>query len=103
MPDREVAARLAGLRRAAVDLERRLRADEMTAADSETYWASQIAAWRAEIEGHLTHYPFQLRALQAPIPPSPDEGAGWAAEVLRELLEVRARLDATIERITPLD
>ena len=101
MPDREVAARLAGLRRAGVDLERRLRADQMTAPDSETYWASQLAAWRAEIEGRLTHYPFQLRALQQPMPPAPDEDAGWASETLRELLEIRTRLDATIERVTP--
>jgi hypothetical protein len=103
VPDREVAARLAGLRRAGVDLERRLRADEMTAPDSETYWASQIAAWRSEIEANLAHYPFQLRALQAPISPAPEEDAGWASGTLRELLEIRGRLDATIERITPVD
>jgi hypothetical protein len=103
VPDREVAARLAGLRRTGVDLERRLRADQMIAPDSETYWTSQIAGWRAEIEDQLTHYPFQLRALQAPISPPTEEGAGWASEILRELLEVRARLDATIERITPID
>lgn len=103
VPDREVAARLAGLRRAGVDLERRLRADEMTAADSETYWGSQISGWRAEIESHLTHYPFQLRALQQPISPPPEDDAGWASQTLRELLEIRARLDATIERITPSD
>jgi hypothetical protein len=103
VPDREVAARLAGLRRAGVDLERRLRADQMAAPDSQKYWASQLAAWRAEIEGHLTHYPFQLRALQQPIPPSPDADADWASQTLRELLEVRARLDAIIERITPVE
>ena len=103
VPDREVAARLAGLRRAGVDLERRLRADEMTAPDSETYWASQIAAWRAEIEGSLTHYPFQLRALQQPISPAREGGTAWASETLRELLEIRGRLDATIERTTPVD
>lgn len=104
MPDRDVAARLAGLRRAGVDLERRLRADQMAAPDSQTYWSSQIAAWRAEIEGNLTLYPFQLRALQQPIPPPPDDDAsGWASESLRELLEIRARLDATIERITPIE
>ena len=103
VPDREVAARLAGLRRAGVDLERRLRADEMPATDSEAYWGSQIAAWRADIEGNLAQYPFQLRALQQPISPPPEEGAGSASETLRELLEIRARLDATIERITPLD
>ena len=103
VPDREVAARLAGLRRAGVDLERRLRADQMAAPDSRTYWTSHIAAWRAEIEGNLTHYPFQLRALQQPIPAPPDDDAAWASETLRELLEIRARLDATIERITPVE
>jgi hypothetical protein len=103
VPDREVAARLAGLRRSGVDLERRLRADDMTAPGSQEYWASQIAAWRTEIESHLTNHPFQLRALQQPIPPAPDDDAGWASERLRELLEIRARLDATIERITPVD
>jgi hypothetical protein len=103
VPDREVAARLAVLRRAGVDLERRLRADQMTAPDSETYWGGQIAAWRAEIEGNLTHYPFQLRALQQPLPPAPDEDPAWASETLRELLEIRARLDATIERIAPVE
>ena len=103
VPDREVAARLAGLRRAGVDLERRLRADQMIAPDSESYWASQIAAWRAEIEGQLTHYPFQLRALQAPIAPATEDDPAWAGETLRELLEIRARLDATIERITPIE
>ena len=75
----------------------------MTAPDSEGYWASQIAAWRAEIEGQLTHYPFQLHTLQAPISPPTEEDAGWASETLRELIEIRARLDATIERITPID
>ena len=75
----------------------------MTAPDSETYWASQLAAWRAEIEANLTHYPFQLRALQQPVSRAPEDGAGWASETLRELLEIRARLDATIERITPVD
>jgi len=100
VPDREVAARLAVLRRAGVDLERRLRADQMAAPDSQTYWASQLAAWREEIEDSLTHYPFQLRALQQPMP-APDDDPGWASETLRELLETRARLDATIERITP--
>lgn len=103
MPDREVAARLAGLRRAGVDLERRLRADQMAAPDSETYWASQLAAWRSEIEGSLAHYPFQLRALQQPMPPAPDDSTGRASETLRELLEIRARLDATIERIAPVE
>jgi hypothetical protein len=75
----------------------------MIAPDSESYWASQIAAWRAEIEGQLTHYPFQLRALQAPIAPPTEEEPGWAGETLRELLDIRARLDATIERITPIE
>ena len=75
----------------------------MIAPDSQSYWASQIAAWRAEIEGQLTHYPFQLRALQAPIASVTEDDPAWAGETLRELLEIRARLDATIERITPID
>jgi hypothetical protein len=99
VPDREVAARLAGLRRAGVDLERRLRGDNMAAPDSEAYWRSQIRAWREGIEGLLTHYPFQLRALQQPMPQATGDDAGWAREALRELIEVRARLDLTIERI----
>ena len=99
MPDREVAARLAGLRRTGVDLERRLRGDPLVAPDSESYWRGQIDAWRAEIEGQLTHYPFQLRALQAPVPSDGDEPS-WSQDALRELAEVRNRLDLTIERIT---
>jgi len=98
VPDREVAARLAGLRRTGVDLERRLRGDPLVAPDSESYWRGQIGAWRDEIEGQLTHYPFQLRALQAPIPSGGDEPS-WSRDALAELAEVRNRLDLTIERI----
>ena len=98
MPDREIAARLAGLRRSGVDLERRLRGDNLVAPDSESYWRGQIDAWRGEIEGQLTHYPFQLRALQAPVPL--DDEPSWSHGALREIAEVRHRLDLTIERIS---
>ena len=101
MPDREIAARLAALRRAGVDLERRLRGDVVATPDSEAYWRSQIARWREEIEAALALYPFQLRALQQPI--GVTDGESWSAGSLRELAEVRARLDATIERLRPDD
>ncbi len=99
VPDREIAARLAGLRRVGVDLERRLRGDDRTAPDSEAYWRSQIADWRARIEASLPHHPFQLRALQGPIPPGPDGDEDWASEAFRELAEIRARIDGTIGRL----
>lgn len=102
MPDREVAARLAGLRRAGVDLERRLRADELAADDSEAYWRGQIDAWRASIEGQLTQHQIQLRAFQHPLPAG-DPGAEWKTTSLSELAELRARLDAIITRIAPED
>ena len=102
MPDREVAARLAGLRRAGVDLELRVRGDQAAAADSEAYWRGQIDAWRASIEGLLTQYPFQLRALQQPLPPA-DAEAGWDQALLAELAEIRTRLDAMIERLSRED
>ena len=102
VPDREVAARLAGLRRAGVDLERRLRADQLSADDSEVYWRGQIDGWRASIESQLTHCPFQLRAIQHPIPAS-DPDTGWNLAALAELAEVRTRLDAIIPRIAPED
>ena len=100
MPDREVAARLAGLRRAGVDLERRLRADQLSADDSEAYWRGQVDAWRASIESQLTHYPFQLRAIQQPMGTT-DPEARWDQHALAELAEVRTRLDAVIRRIAP--
>ena len=99
MPDREIAARLAGLRRFGVDLERRLRGDARTAPDSEAYWRSQIADWRAKIEGVLPHHPFQLRALQQPIPPAPGGDEDWSSQAFRELAEIRTRIDATIGRL----
>lgn len=102
MPDREVAARLAGLRRAGVDLERRLRADPLSAEDSEAYWRGQIDAWRVSIETQLTHYPFQLRAIQAPMSDE-DPVARWDQRALGELAELRTRLDAIIPRIAPED
>jgi hypothetical protein len=107
VPDREIAARLAALRRAGVDLELRVRGDVSPAADAAAYWQAQVAAWRAEIEAALEHYPFQLRAVQAPIG---DAAAGdaadagrWSSGVLHELSTIRGRLDATIERLTPDD
>lgn len=100
VPDREVAARLAGLRRAGVDLERRLRADQLPADDSEAYWRGQIATWRASIEEQLAQYPFQLRAIQYPIPET-DPEASWDRAALAELGELRTRLDAIIPRIAP--
>lgn len=99
VPDREIAARLAGLRRFGVDLERRLRGDARTAPDSEAYWRSQIADWRSKIESVLPHHPFQLRAFQQLIPPAPDGDVDWASEAIRELAEIRARIDATIGRL----
>ena len=102
MPDREVAARLAGLRRGGVDLERRLRADPLSADDSEAYWRGQIDTWRASIVSQLTHYPFQLRAIQSPIPEG-DPEARWDQQTLGELAELRTRLDAIIPRIAPED
>ena len=102
MPDREVAARLAGLRRAGVDLERRLRADELVAVDSEAYWRGQIDAWRASIEEQLTQYPFQLRAFQHPISTDVAD-ARWEQNDLAELVELRNRVDAIIPRIAPAD
>jgi hypothetical protein len=99
VPNREIAARLAGLRRFGVDLERRLRGDARTAPDSEVYWRTQIADWRAEIEGTLPHHPFQLRVLQQPIPPAPDGDEDWASAAFREIAEIRSRVDATIERL----
>jgi len=44
------------------------------------------------------NYPFQLRALQAPIPSDGDEPS-WSRDALRALAEVRKRLDLTIERV----
>jgi len=102
VPDREVAARLARLRRDGVDLERRLRGDSMTAPDSESYWRGQIATWRSNLEAALGFYPFQLRALQQPIPPL-EAGTSWSGVALAEMAELRARLDATIERISRED
>ena len=99
MPDREIAARLAGLRRAGVDLELRLRGDQVSAPDSEAYWRGQIDKWRASIEGLLTQHPFQLRALQQPLVPA-DPSAAWDRTLLAELAELRTRLDAMVERLS---
>ena len=100
MPDREVAARLAALRRASVDLERRLRADGFTAPDSAEYWRGQIDAYRAQVESALEPFPFHQRALQQlSRTPIDDADAPWPEVALQELAEVRTRLDAAIERM----
>jgi hypothetical protein len=99
VPDREVAARLAAFRRESVDLARRLRGDIVSAPDSEEYWRSQIGVWRGLIERTLASYPIQLRAISQ-IPSGATEGASWADQALNEIIEVRAKLDATIERLS---
>ena len=99
VPDGEIAAQLAAFRRESVDLERRLRGDIVSAPDSEQYWRSQIGVWRGLIERTLVNYPIQLRAISQI--PSGDVGdAHWTDQALTEILEVRAKLDATIERMT---
>ena len=102
VPDREIAARLAAFRREGADLERRLRGDLVSAPDSEEYWRSQIGLWRGLIERTLTKYPIQLRAISQ-IPSGVTGGAGWEAGVLEEIVAVRAKLDATIERLEAED
>jgi hypothetical protein len=99
VPDREVAAQLAAFRRESVDLERRLRGDIVSAPDSEAYWRSQIGVWRGLIERTLTNYPIQLRAISQ-IASGVTEGESWADQVLTEIVVVRAKLDATIERLS---
>ena len=91
VPDREVAAQLAAFRRESVDLERRLRGDQLTAADSEEYWRSQIGLWRGLIERTLANYPIQLRAISQI--PSGGEGGSWEETALEEIVEVRAKLE----------
>ena len=99
MPDREISAQLAAFRRESVDLERRLRGDIVSAPDSELYWRSQIGVWRGLIERTLVNYPIQLRAISQI--PSGDVGdTHWTDRALAEILEVRAKLDATIERLS---
>ena len=99
MPDREIAAQLAAFRRESVDLERRLRGDIVSAPESEEYWRSQIGVWRGLIERTLANYPIQLRAISQ-VPSSSAEGTSWADQALTEIIEVRAKLDATIERLS---
>lgn len=77
-----------------------MRGDSMTAPDSESYWRDQIARWRADLEAALESYPLQLLALKAPIPLAGDAGAAWSRVALTELIELRGRLNATIERIS---
>ena len=98
MPDREVVAQLAAFRRESVDLERRLRGDIVSAPDSEEYWRSQIGVWRGLIERTLANYPIQLRAISQ-IPSREGPSASWTEDALAEIIEVRAKLDVTIERL----
>jgi len=79
-----------------------VRADQLSADDSESYWRGEIDAWRASIESQLTHYPFQLRAFQQPVPGTEPQ-TGWEQLALAELAELRTRLDAIIPRIAPED
>ena len=100
MPDREIAARLAALRRESVDLERRLRADDFSASDSCDYWRSQIDSYRSEIDGALDTMPFPQRAIQQ-VPRIGDETerAEWPVAAVEELTEIRTRLDTAISRL----
>jgi hypothetical protein len=98
VPDREVAAQLAALRRESVDLERRLRGDEASAADSAEYWLSQIGVWRGLIERTLVKHPIQQRAI-AQVPTASAEDEGWADRALEEIVGVRGKLDAIIARL----
>ena len=98
MPDREVAARLAALRRDGVDLERRLRGDALGTIDSPEYWLSQIGLWRGLIDRMLMKYPIQQRAI-AQIPSADSASPDWAERALHEIVDVRTKLDATIERL----
>jgi len=99
VPDREIAAQLAAFRRESVDLERRLRGDIVSAPDSEEYWRSQIGLWRGLIERTLANYPIQLRSISQ-VHSGGAEGTSWADQALTEIIEVRAKLDATIERLS---
>jgi hypothetical protein len=100
VPDREIAAQLAALRRASVDLERRLRADDFSASDSCDYWRSQIDSYRSEIDGALDTMPFPQRAIQqVPRVGDETEGAEWPEMAMEELTEIRTRLDAAISRL----
>jgi hypothetical protein len=98
VPDREVAARLAALRRESVDLERRLRGDDLTAPDAPEYWLSQVGAWRGLIDRTLAQHPIQQRAV-AQIPTTDRSAADWADRALQEIIDVRSKLDAAIERL----
>ncbi len=99
VPDREIAARLAALRRESVDLERRLRADDFAAPDSATTGAAR-STYRTEIDGALDTMPFPQRAIQQ-VPRIGDETerAEWPVAAMEELTEIRTRLDAAISRL----
>jgi hypothetical protein len=103
VPDREVTARLASLRSVNVQLERRLRGslvDNPVETEDETYWRGEIDAWRGQVERVLSNYPIQVRAFGQPVPaPEVVERPGWEGEALNELGQLRARLDAIVERM----
>jgi hypothetical protein len=100
VPDREIAARLAALRRASVDIERRLRADDFSASDSCDYWRGQIDEYRSNVDGALATMPFPQRAIQqVPRVGDDTDRAEWPVSALEELTEVRTRLDAAIARL----
>jgi hypothetical protein len=100
VPDREVAARLAALRRDGVDLERRMRADIANHHDSEDYWRVQVDAWRSRIVGALERFPFHQRAIQQlPLGASSEAEPDWRSAMLDELSEIRSRLDLTMNRL----
>ena len=100
MPDREIAARLAALRRVSVDIERRLRADDFSAPDSCDYWRGQIDDYRSQIDGALDTMPFPQRAIQqVPRVGDDTDRAEWPVAALGELSEIRTRLDTAISRL----
>ncbi len=70
----------------------------MSALDAPEYWLGQIGAWRGLIERTLARYPIQQRAI-AQIPSTGADTADWAERALEEIIAVRAKLDATIERL----
>ena len=81
-------------------MERRLRADDFSAADSCDYWRSQIDAYRTRLEDALGTMPFPQRAIQQ-VPRVGDETtrAEWPEAAMGELTEIRTRLDAAITRL----
>ena len=54
--------------------------------------------WRGLIERALVQHPIQLRAI-AHVPTADPANPDWADRALAEITEVRAKLDAMIERL----